>query len=114
MTFSGLSFIKKHRISSKSDFLALFSDGTRKSCKNLRVSYLPDERLRWAFSVSKKVGNAVFRNKVRRILRETLRLNELNFKRPVKCIIQVFPFKENEISELSSSLEKALKKAELL
>ncbi len=57
------------RISAKSDFAQLRKSGIRNHGELLSVTFLPSEletSYRLAFAVSKKVGNAVIRNRVRR------------------------------------------------
>ena len=57
------------RISAKRDFAQLRKSGIRNHGELLSVTFLPSEletSYRLAFAVSKKVGNAVIRNRVRR------------------------------------------------
>lgn len=77
----GLS--KKERIKSKKDFDFVFSNGEyvfspNKSFK--AVFYIKKETeeavLQAAFAVSKKAGIAVWRNRVKRLMRESFRLNK--------------------------------------
>ena len=55
-------------------FDRLWSDGTQVRSRDFRVRFLTDDRLppRVAFAISRKVGNAVVRNKLRRRLRAAL------------------------------------------
>jgi len=50
---------------------------------SLRIMPAPDACTRFCFVVKKKNGNAVFRNKCRRILRSVLFKEAKNFKSPV-------------------------------
>lgn len=63
------------RLKKDDDFKKVYSKGKSYGCKNLVIYYLPNgtEEFRVGFSISKKVGNAVTRNRVRRYLKESLR-----------------------------------------
>lgn len=68
--------LKGHRLKRNRDFRAVFASGSSVA-NRFYVLYLikkpqPSE-LRIGFSVSRKVGNAVVRNRVKRILREVFR-----------------------------------------
>ena len=60
-----------------SDFSKVYKRGKSFADKNIVVYYLPNQLgyPRIGFSVSKKVGNSVVRNRVRRLVRESFRTN---------------------------------------
>lgn len=63
-------------IKSKRDFERVFSDGTRANHRLVRMTALrcnEGGRARVAFVAPKRLGNAVFRNRSKRILREAAR-----------------------------------------
>lgn len=68
MTFS----LRAHRLSNRSDFEKIAAQGKIVKAGLLSLKYIPspDDSSRLAFVVRKKSGNAVFRNRVRRILRQ--------------------------------------------
>lgn len=71
-----LSFGKEHRLLSKRDFLSLKSGSKMVQDRRLRIFYKRNSNqraTRIGLAVSKKVGNAVVRNRVKRILREEFR-----------------------------------------
>ena len=77
------------RLKVKSEFRALFARGRcfRTSC--LRIHYLRNERefSRLGLVVSRRVGNAVVRSRVRRLLREVFRRNKKLLHPPMDIIL---------------------------
>ncbi len=72
------SFRKKERITKKSEFQTIIKDGIRYTTKNFVIIIHQNNRdlRRLGISVSKKVGGAVKRNRVKRLVREFFRLNK--------------------------------------
>ena len=62
-------------IKSKKEFSEVFSKGTRAQHPLVRVTYLKSdgEEGRLAFVAAKRLGNAVYRNRCKRVLREAAR-----------------------------------------
>ncbi len=71
------TFTKADRLLGRRDFLRLEKSGARFREGELRATMLPNElgRPRLGLAVSKRVGNAVARNRVKRVLREVFRLH---------------------------------------
>lgn len=61
------------RLKRESDFNKIFSKGKRSYAKSLAMLYLKSEKLKIGFCVSKKHGNAVTRNRIKRLLRAAAR-----------------------------------------
>lgn len=76
-----LTFPKTHRLRTQRQFDAVYRRGAGKTVGPLRVIGLPNEvgHCRLGLSVSKRVGNAVARNRVKRMLREAYRLSQHDF-----------------------------------
>ncbi|MFD2170643.1 ribonuclease P protein component [Tumebacillus lipolyticus] len=69
---------KEHRLTDKRDFQRVFHHGQSFANRYLVIYYLKNrncDTFRVGFSVSKKVGKAVMRNRVKRLLREAFRAN---------------------------------------
>lgn len=66
------------RLKKNAEFQRVYKRGKSFGCKNLVLYYMPNgtHKYRAGFSVSKKVGNAVTRNRLRRYLKEALILLE--------------------------------------
>ena len=67
---------KGQRLTRKSQYTTVFSQGKSWANELLIIKTLPNELdwSRFGFSVSKRVGKAVIRNRVKRLLRECARL----------------------------------------
>ncbi len=70
------------RLKKRREFLAVAASGQKAVARGLVLQYMRNpsldaETLRVGFTVTKKVGNAVVRNRVRRRLREAFRLHGL-------------------------------------
>ena len=62
-----------YRLQKNRAFQYVYRKGHSVACRNLVLLHAPGRELKVGFSVSKKVGNAVTRNKVKRRLRECFR-----------------------------------------
>lgn len=71
-------FRKRERLTKKSDFQTIFEHGTRYTTENFVIFIHQNNRdiRRIGISVSKKVGGAVKRNRVKRLVREFFRLHK--------------------------------------
>lgn len=72
------SFGKDKKIRKRSEYLTIYEQGARKYSENFTVILLKNQAKsnRLGISVSKKVGDAVKRNRIKRLVREFFRLNK--------------------------------------
>ena len=85
------TFRPRERIRNKRDFLLLFKEGKRYKDKYFNLIYFPNNLSfsRMAVIISKKVGNAVTRNKMRRWIRDLFRRNKEFLKDNLDILIIV-------------------------
>lgn len=71
----------------KSDFDKLFSKGKKVYSRSLTILYFPSEDFKIGYSVSKKHGNAVKRNRIKRLLRASAREAFKDLKKNYRIVI---------------------------
>ena len=85
-----LRFGRAARIKQSRDFTRVRQEGQRTVCGCLIANWraLPaDHPARLGVVVSGKIGGAVIRSRVRRLLRETFRLHQHDLARPVELVL---------------------------
>ncbi len=83
------AYSPQERIRNKRDFLFLFKEGKRYKGKYFNLIYFPNKLSfsRMAVIVSKEVGNAVFRNKMKRWMRDLFRKHKEYLKHNLDILI---------------------------
>lgn len=108
----------QHRLRDSEEFQKVIQSGKSVANRQFVIYMLSkeeQEHLRVGVSVSKKIGKAVTRNRVKRLIREAIRevLPQITWKGDI-IIIARNPLVEMEYHELISSLVHCLKKGKLL
>jgi ribonuclease P protein component len=106
-------FPKSHRLLRHSEFERVYKQGRRHFSAHMTAFYLwrPEDELKGArvgFTVSKALGRAIQRNRIRRRLREAVRLNGFHYNMPVDIVIN--PKRSTlsaEFNDLQSEVTKA-------
>jgi len=109
---------KKQRLRKNSDFRRVYNRGKSLASFSLVLYYYPNKENidynRFGFSISKKIGKAVVRNKLKRRLREIMRL-KTDLKKGYDLVIIVRrPAVNLDYAELRGEVDKLLKRAGLL
>jgi len=83
---------KTARVRRRAEFVSLQRDGSRRHTAHLIVIRRPaHERTRLGVTVSKRIGNAVVRNRVKRLLREAFRHRQIEIQPPLDVVVIAKP-----------------------
>ena len=84
-------FSRKYRLHKKKAIDLLFRTGKYQTCGFLKFRYLPSAKghTKVLISISKRVGNAPQRNRIKRLIREALRLSGFLQSTSIHCAIYV-------------------------
>lgn len=87
------AFPRAHRLAGEIAFAAVYAAGAKKYRGPLVAYSKPNglPQYRWGLSVSRRVGNAVRRNRIKRLLRESIRLIQGDFPGGYDIIVVVRP-----------------------
>lgn len=109
---------KELRLTRREDFNKVYRYGKSAANQQFVVYSLPNpriERFRMGVSVSKKLGSAVVRNRIRRMVKEIVRLQAEKIRSHYDfVIIARKPVAELDYKQMEKSLLHALKRAQLL
>lgn len=103
-----------NRLKKQKDFDVVFNKGTRIFTKSLTLLYIKKESFKFGISLSKKHGKAFVRNKIKRLIRASVR--ELIKTGVNPYYVVVLPkIRENyDFFEFRKDLEYSLKKGKIL
>ena len=117
-----LSLGRQEKIKRKQDFKAVFDTGKRYSSSLISLIFAkqltiqenqPARRL--GIIASRKVGNAVQRNRLKRFIREVFRVHQHDFKVPVYIVVILKPAAREATREsMQAGFLELCKKAHLL
>ena len=81
--------LPRSEILRKQEFSKVYSQGKSFACRNIVIYVLRDEKIKGkaGFAAGKKLGCAVVRNRVKRLLREAYRLNKNKIRRDEAIIL---------------------------
>lgn len=101
-------------IKSRREFEKVFSNGRRYGHRLLRITVLGTDEGdagRVAFVAAKRLGNAVYRNRCKRVLREAARLSGLPASRHDIILFATRKTHDSSPAEVHEALEGLLRKA---
>ncbi len=89
MSYQRLNFPPEARLRKRYEFNTVYRMGCKKNTPHflLLLSNSTGSQSRLGVTVSRKIGNAVVRNRVKRIIREYFRCNRFRFHSPVDLSI---------------------------
>lgn len=108
-------FRARHRLSGKLAFTAVFDADVAKTVGPLRVFAKPNglEHCRLGLSVPGRVGNAVKRHKIKRLLREVFRLSHAAWPGCYDLVVVVRPHDVRTLDEYQRLLSDAVRAVDL-
>lgn len=108
-------FRKSERIRERRDISKAFDEGARWSTKGLRLNVRPNGTgmTRATFVTVRKYGNAVCRNRARRVVSECWRLRKKGVASGLDVVVVIFPDRD-DFCVRDAQLETLLRKASLV
>ena len=101
---------KQYRLRKNGQFRYVYKKGKGSACREISLAYVKGTRLLAGFAVSKKIGNAVTRNRVKRRLREAFRLELPNLKKGLYVVTARETSADADYHRLAGSLKYLLRK----
>lgn len=103
-------YTRAHRLSGDKQFQAVFANKLRKNAGPLAVLALPNvhEHHRLGMTVPRRVGNAVKRHRIKRLLREAFRLHQSSWPGRYDLVVIVYPHQVLKLDDYVELLASAV------
>ena len=107
-----LTFPRTHRLRSQRDFDAAYRQGVARTVGPLRIIARPNDlgHCRLGLNVSKRVGKAVVRNRIKRMLREAFRASQHDLPGGYDLIVIARPHEPRSLEDYVRLLRQAVDK----
>jgi len=107
-----LRFSHGQKLHGRRAFGAVYQAAVRKQEGPLLMYAKPNDGIcsRLGLSVSRRVGNAVTRNRIKRLLREAFRLQQHDLPVGYDCVVVVRPHKPQQLDAYQRHLAEAMRK----
>ena len=107
------AFPRRYRFGGNRNYRFVYRKGRSYPSKNLVLIHVKAKEQQFGFSISSKVGNAVTRNRIRRYMREDVRLMRTNLKCGKYIFIARPALKTVPHAELTREMSAVLRRAKL-
>ena len=106
---------RRQRLRGRHAFSRIFNHGLKKSAGPIAVIGLPNDRdtCRLGLAVSRRVGNAATRNRIKRLIREAFRLQQHDWPRGYDLVVVVRPHKPASLADYQRMLFGAIRSVHL-
>ena len=104
---------QQYRLRKNSQFRYVYKKGKGAGCREIALGFVRAPKMLVGFAVSKKIGNAVTRNKVKRRLREVFRAELPLLKRGMYVVTAREAAAESDFVRLTKSMKYLLRKQNL-
>ncbi len=101
---------QRFRLSKNREFQYVYRRGKSVACKDAVLIYVRSGRQKVGFSVSKKTGNAVTRNRIKRRLRECVRAELPRMQNGLYVFVARASAAEREYPELKQNVQGLLQR----
>lgn len=103
-----------NRLKKQKDFDVVFNKGTRIFTKSLTLLYIKKENFKFGISLSKKHGKAFIRNRIKRLIRASLRDLIKTGVNPYYVVVLPKIRENYDFFEFQKDLEYSLKKGNII
>ncbi len=103
-----------NRLKKQKDFDVVFNKGTRIFTKSLTLLYIKKESFKFGISLSKKHGKAFIRNRIKRLIRASVREIIKNGVNPYYVVVLPKVRESYDFFEFKKDLEFSLKKGNII
>ncbi|MEA2030264.1 MAG: ribonuclease P protein component [candidate division Zixibacteria bacterium] len=102
---------RRESLKRRSDIQKLLQHGKVVSANGFRLFWEPGETFAYALIVSRKHGNAVCRNRIKRLFREAIRLNKKLLVKPIRILVlPSFNVEEAGSAVMNAEISRIFKK----
>lgn len=109
-SYERFKYTRAHRLSGDNQFQAVFANKLRKNAGPLAVLARPNglDHHRFGMTVSRRVGNAVKRHRIKRFLREAFRLHQADWPGRYDLVVIVYPHEVLKLHDYVDLLKNAV------